>query len=77
MKTILAAALLLCCFGIAAHAKDYKFWASLSGDIDKECSDISLSLHTAVELLIEGFDNDRYRTEAAQLATIYQAVCKD
>ena len=79
MKTILAAALLLCCFGTAAHA-DYGYRKMAGSDEAREqCDALAMRLHNAVTLYFrEPFHTTKaakLRAEAAQLATIYQAIC--
>lgn len=83
MKTILAAALLLCCFGTTAHATDYSKYPVFADNKNKQekCSKIAAKLYQHLRLVLWNStpkdSKDNYREAAAEWAAIYQAVCKD
>jgi hypothetical protein len=83
MKTILAAALLLCCVGTAAHALGHESYkASLWTKEQKQmqCTRIrammEIRANNALDLRVSE-ERDRRLKEAAEWAAIYQAACKD
>ena len=82
MTTILTAAFLLCFVGLAAHASypSYMKWVG-PDKLVEQCDALSLRLLNAADFYLqEPFitaKSVKYRAEAAQIATLYQTICKD
>ena len=81
MKTILAAALLLCFVGVAAYASNpYYDKRVFPAEIEEQCDALAIRLKTAVKAYLQESSwklQAEWRTKAAQLATILQTICED
>jgi len=87
MKTILAAALLLCFIGVAAHASYNASYDKMASpdEVVEQCDALAMRLHNAVTFYLkkrlrttdDSINVAASRHEAAQIATIFQAICKD
>ena len=84
MKTILAAALLLCFIGVAAHASYNASYDNMAGpdEVAEQCDELAIRLHNAVtiylrETSVVSQTAAEWRVAATQIATIFQAICKD